>query len=273
MPCSDRPLISQSLPLRGLLVQILSLTVLLLLIPHNAQAQPHTNQDYCLPAGHIRLFLVDVTTEYDNTDKESIVGMINHVLTEAKGGDLIVIRTITESYTKSERLIERCIPQCPAAGLVNRLFECSDGLIRTDTIHVREDILKALRNRLTSFKELKYSDIIRTINADAQEEAREGKVLDLYMYSDLNENSEGLIPGRNFYRYPIPFLIKALKKFDLIAPLRKSDVEVAGVGRADTPDRRPLNVAELNFLREFWTTYFKAGGAANVNISQRATDE
>lgn len=251
----------------------ISLLVLLFFIPDSAHAQVRKNRDYCLASGHIKLFLVDITTEYDETDKASIVGMIDRVLTDAKGGDLVIIRTIGDSYTKSERLIERCMPQCPAEGFVNRLFKCSDGLLRTDTTHVREDILKALKGRLTDFKELKYSDIIRTINTDAQEEARKGQTLDLYMYSDLNENSEGLIPGHNFFRYPIPFLMKALKKYDLIASLPNSDVEVAGVGRADTPGRRLLNVAELKFLREFWTTYFKAGDAATVSISQQATND
>lgn len=252
---------------------VLSLLVLPLFIFGGAHAQVRTNNDYCLASGRIKLFLVDITTEYDETDKTSIVEMIGRVLTDAKGGDVVVIRTIGDSYTKSERLIERCMPQCSAEGFVNRLFKCSDGMLRTDTVHVHEDILKALRSRLTGFKELKYSDIIRTINADAHEEARRGQKLDLYMYSDLNENSEGLIPGHNFFRYPIPFLMKALKKFDLIAPLPDSDVEVAGVGRADTPDRRLLNVAELKFLREFWTTYFKAGGAADVKISQHAVND
>lgn len=235
----------------------------------NALAQTYSNRDYCLEDGHIRLFLVDITTKYDETDKESIVGMIDKVLSESKGGDLVVVRTIADSHTKSERLIERCVPQCPAQGLVNRLFKCSDGMLRTDAAAVRGDILESLKKRLLNFEELKYSDIIRTINTAAAEEKRKGQTLDLYIYSDLIENSEGLIPEKNFFRYPTSFLIDALKKYHLIAALPGSDVEVAGVGRDDTPERRPLGVNELNFLEGFWKAYFNAGGAANVDISQR----
>lgn len=181
-------------------------------------------------------------------------------------------RSIGESYTKSERLVEKCVPQCPAQGTINRLFKCSDGILRTDTAKVRQDILAALKSRLENFQELKYSDIIRTINSDAQEEARQGQILNLYIYSDLIENSENLISDKKFFRYKVPFLIDALKKYKLIAPLTNSEVEVAGVGRSDTADRRPLNINDQNFLLDFWKAYFKAGGAANVRISQRARE-
>jgi hypothetical protein len=125
---------------------------------------------------------------------------------------------------------------------------------------------------LESFQELKYSDIIRTINADAQEEARQGQVLNLYIYSDLIENSDQLISNKNFFRYKPLFLIGALRRFKLIAPLSNSDVQVAGVGRSDAADRQPLSINDQNFLLEFWKAYFKASGAANVAISQRARE-
>jgi hypothetical protein len=234
-------------------------------------AQNRSNRDYCLSSGRVRLFLVDVTTEYDSVDKNSIVGMIEKILDSGKGGDLVVIRTISDSYTKSERIIERCLPQCPSSGFVDRLFKCSDGLIKTDTAIVRKDILDALRNRLLKFDETKYSDIIRTLNSVAKEEAREGHEYSLYVYSDLIENSENLIPTRNFFRYQIPVLIDHLQKYGLQAPLTNFEVQVAGVGRAGTPDRRPLTISELNFLTTFWTAYFKAGGAKSISISQNAT--
>lgn len=237
--------------------------------PDEAFAQAQSNKDYCLSSGRIILFLVDVTTEYDATDKESIVAMIEKVLTFTRGGDRIVIRTITDSFTSSERLIERCKPQCPASGLLGRLFKCSDGLIRTDTSVVQQEIINTLRERLTNFTQLKYSDVIRTINSDVREEAHEGQTIDLFIYSDLIENSEKLIPEKNFFRYPVPMLIANLKRFDLIAPLRQATVQVAGVGRADSPGRPALDVASLAFLKEFWTNYFRAGGAGKVSISER----
>jgi hypothetical protein len=53
-----------------------------------------------------------------------------------------------------------------------------------------------------------------------------------------------------------------------MAPLRNAAVSVAGVGRAGTKDRRPLSVAELNKLEEFWKAYFVESGARPVIISQ-----
>jgi hypothetical protein len=136
---------------------------------------------------------------------------------------------------------------------------------------VRREILSVLRNRLADFKELKYSDIIRTINFDVREETRKGQVLKLFIYSDLIENSDKLIPEPNLFRYPIPVLLANLRKFDLIAPLPNSQVLVAGVGRADTPGRPTLNVGNLAFLMDFWKSYFKAGGAIRVAISEHVS--
>lgn len=242
-----------------------------LLLIDQAFAQTKQNRDYCLNSGHTRIFLVDVTTEYDATDKSSIVGMIEKVFETAKGGDRIVVRTISDSHTKSEKVVERCLPQCPAEGTLDRLFKCSDGVIRTDTAIARKDILEALRNRLSKFEETKYSDVIRTINAVAKEETRSGQATDLYIYSDLIENSEGMIPTINFFRYPVPTLIENLKRFGMIAPLVDFEIQVAGVGRAGTKDRRPLSIGELNFLTTFWTAYFKEAGAKRSHIGQNAT--
>ena len=136
-----------------------SITISGFLFSNSASAQAQSNEDYCLDTGHVRLFLADITTEYDDTDKASLIGMIDKVLSAAKGGDRVVIRTITNSFATSEKLISRCIPQCPARGLLGRLFKCSDGLIRSDTDVVRSEILEVLRGRLANFQGIKIFPI------------------------------------------------------------------------------------------------------------------
>jgi hypothetical protein len=256
-----------SLSARRLLHFVMTVVLSNLILLTCANAQIRNNNEYCNGSGPVRLFLIDVTTPYDQTDKDIIAGVMTEVFSSAKGGDRLVVRTIADSHTRSERLIERCIPYCEAEGFYNRLTKCSDGIIRSDTDIVRQDVLNALRNRLSKFEELKYSDIIRTLDTVAKEESRGDRPFVFYIYSDLIENSDYL-SGRAFFYYSTSFLIEGLKKLNLIAPLRDSEVRIAGVGRSDSSGRRPLTINELNKVTEFWKAYFRESGAKSVIIGQ-----
>ena len=85
-----------------------------------ARAQPRDNKDYCRGGGRLVLLLIDITTPYDQTDKNAIVQMTDRVLTSIEGGDRLIVRTIADFHTRSERLAERCIPHA-------RKPECGDG--------------------------------------------------------------------------------------------------------------------------------------------------
>ena len=100
-----------------------------------AVAQTGDNRNYCKSDGRVALFLVDITTPYDQTDKDLIVRATDKILASLAGGEKIIIRTITDSVTRSVQLAKRCIPFCAAEGL-SRLFSCNDGAIRTDRENV-----------------------------------------------------------------------------------------------------------------------------------------
>src|SRR6476660_1162446 len=170
-----------------------------------AIAQTNDNRSYCKSDGRIALFLVDITTPYDQTDKDLIVRATDKILAALTGGERVIIRTITDSVTRSEQLVERCIPFCAAEGL-GRLFLCNDGAIRTDRENVYEDIVGSLRQRLSKFEEKRQSDIVRTVLLAAKEEAVNGRKLSLYIYSDLIEKS-GVVGGRGSYQTPVPLLV------------------------------------------------------------------
>lgn len=231
-----------------------------------ANAQDRQNSDYCNAGGGLIIVLIDVTTPYDQTDKAAIVRMINDIWKSAQGGEKLILRTISDSHTHSETVFNRCIPHCKASGMLDRLFNCSDGLIRTDSEVVRAELETSLRNRLSKFTELNRSDILRTIFAAVQGRG-ESVPLRLYIYSDLIENSE-YFSSRYLFNYTVARLIEGLRIYKLIAPLHNAAVSVAGVGRGGAQDRRPLSVSELNKLKEFWTAYFGASGAKPVIISQ-----
>src|SRR5262249_43721505 len=233
----------------------------------HARAQGISTTRYCAKDGGLTLILIDITTPYDQTDKNIIVRMTNQVLAKIQGGDRLMVKTISDSHTHSEKLVEHCIPYCPESGQLGKLFKCSDGAIKTDLEGVREDVIRSLKSRLLHFDELKHSDIVRTIFASAKEENIENRKSSLYIYSDLIENSDYL-PSRYLFSYTTSRLMNELRRYRLVANLKGATVNVFGVGRADTRDRRPLSVNELTKLNEFWETYFKETGASSVRILQ-----
>jgi hypothetical protein len=124
-----------------------------------------------------------------------------------------------------------------------------------------------MRNKLSAFQELPFSDIVRTIASVVQEERREVGELNLYIYSDLIENSD-YFPSKYLFSYSLQRLIYGLHHYKLVPNLKGAKVQVAGFGRAGTPDRRPLKVDEANKLREFWNGFFKEAGAVSISIGQ-----
>ena len=225
-------------------------------------------EDYCREDGKLVLFLVDTTTPYDEIDKAVVVETVNKAFLALKGGDRFAVRTITDSYARSERLFERCLPMCEGGGALDRFFFCNDGLIRSDTERLRNDMVRALKEKLSRFTELQNSDILRTIaRGGAGGNRWRRSNAELYVFSDLIENSNE-ISGYELFNTGNQALLARLKRDKLIPELRGTDIRVAGIGRAGTPDRRPLNVAELNKLVEFWTAYFEAASAAEIEIGQ-----
>jgi hypothetical protein len=230
-----------------------------------ANAQSRQNEDYCTPSGTFRVILIDVTTPYDKTDKDAISSIIQRTLIGAGEGDRIVVRTITDSYTRSERLIERCIPSCKAEGI--RRLTCNDGLMRVDRDKIRSDMIEVLGSKLSKFEELKYSDIIRTINRSANEDIGSNQKIEIIIYSDLIENSDYLVT-KSFFYYSTEFLMAGLKKLGFVPDLRGANVNVAGVGRSDAADRHPLGLKEMSKINEFWRAYFSEAKAGSVYIGQ-----
>jgi hypothetical protein len=235
-----------------------------------AAAAQDASSQYCSKTGKTVLFLVDITTPYDATDKSEIIESVDALYATLQGGDRLIVRTIADSYTHSQRLIDRCVPYCDSGNAVSRFFECNDGLIRRDNQQLRDRLIGTLRSKLANFHELPYSDIVRTLVAVAREDLRPATKSRIFMFSDLIENSDEL-PGRDLFTVSNDILLESLQRDDLIAPLTGAEVKVSGVGRAGTPGRRPLTVEELNKLRDFWNEYFKRAGAASVSISQNVT--
>jgi hypothetical protein len=238
-----------------------------------ALAQAIDWQRYCAPDGRDVLLFLDVTTPYDAQDKTILVDGLQRIVGDLKGGDRIVIRTIGDSAAHSERLIDRCIPYCPPKGFWEDLLsDCTGGLILNHKRILIREIRDKTRARLDSFRELEFSDIVTTVALVSREELNAGKDAEIFLFSDLIENSS-FMPGGEFLMLPNDDLLKRIAENRLVPSLRGARVHVFGVGRGGTAERTALPIERLNKIMEFWTKLFGEGGSTSVSISQNLAVE
>ena len=124
-----------------------------------------------------------------------------------------------------------------------------------------------MRGRLDQFKELEHSEIVSTITQSAKEVLSPEQGAEVYIFSDLIENSQ-YIPGGEFREQPNAELIARIEADNFLPNLQGAAVKIFGVGRGGGEERAPLSVPRLNKLLDFWTTFFERSGATPVSISQ-----
>jgi hypothetical protein len=239
----------------------MSLRIGLLLLAVAGLVRPAAATDYCAPEAANVVFYLDVTTPYDELDKQALVSGFGRVFETLKGGERLSIRTIEDSFPRSARVLEACVPWCPDNGILGDLFsKCTEGAAINDNKALRRDIVAALAARLNAASELPHSEIVRTIALSAPEEYRADRTNRIVIFSDMIENSEYL-PGRTFFSTADGALIEKIAADRLIPDLFGAEVRVFGVGRTGTEGREPLSQQQLGKLVGFWTTFFAAAGA------------
>ncbi len=233
-----------------------------------ARAQNIDWQRYCAPDGKDILLFLDVTTPYDTQDKTILVDGMQRIVGDLKGGDRIIIRTIGDSAAHSDRLVDKCVPYCPPKGFWEDLFsDCTGGLVLNHKRLLIAEIRDKARARLDNFQELEFSDIVTTVALVSREELQAKKDTEVFLFSDLIENSP-FMPGGEFLMLPNEQLLKRIKENQLVPQLSGAKVHVFGVGRGGTAERAALPVERLNKILAFWTSLFKEGGSQSVDINQ-----
>ena len=233
-----------------------------------ADAQGIDWQRYCAPEGKNILLFLDVTTPYDTQDKTILVDGLQRIVSGLKGGDRIIIRTIGDSAAHSERLIDKCMPYCPPKGFWEDLLsDCTGGLILNHKRLLIAELRDKTRARLDNFQELEFSDIVTTLALVSREELSGKKEAEVFLFSDLIENSP-FMPGGEFLMLPNDGLLKRIHDNQLVPQLTGAKVHVFGVGRGGTAERAALPVERLNKIIAFWTSVFREGGSTSVDINQ-----
>ena len=233
-----------------------------------AQAQSINWERYCAPEGRNILLFLDVTTPYDAQDKTILVDGLQRIVSGLKGGDRIIIRTIGDSAAHSDRLVDKCMPYCPPKGFWEDLLsDCTGGLVLNHKRILIAEIRDKARARLDNFRELEFSDIITTISLVSREELSGKKETEVFLFSDLIENSP-FMPGGEFLMLPNVDLLKRVGENQLLPQLQGAKIHVFGVGRGGTADRTALPIERLNKILEFWNSLFRDGGSQSVDINQ-----
>lgn len=212
-------------------------------------------------AANVLLYL-DVTTPYDDIDKNVLIDGFGRIFDGLAGGERIAIRTIEDEFSRSRRLLEACIPFCASTGFLGDLFStCTEGVAINERRLLTRTIVDRLSSLLASARELDQSEIIRTLTESLKEEYREKRPNRIFIYSDMIENSSYL-SGKDFFAAGDGAVIERLEHDNLIPEIWDADVRVFGIGRIGIPGNRTvLTQDRLQKLTAFWTKFFAAGGA------------
>ncbi|HET7714012.1 MAG TPA: hypothetical protein VFK86_00130 [Bauldia sp.] len=242
---------------------------LLLLTAVGARAELLLDR-YCDPGAASVVFMLDVTTPYDDIDRSVLRDSALKVFDRLEGGQKFTILTIEDSFSHSRRLIEACIPFCPDGSILDDLFsDCTEGVLLQERRALAARLRDVLGLMLESSSELPRSDIVRTIYYAMRGDVGVAPThVDLYVFSDMLENS-GFITLRDLFAGKPSALVDMARKNDLVPSMPGASVRIFGVGRRHSEGKPELSVAEMQKLTDFWREYFTAAGAASVEISPR----
>ena len=227
-------------------------------------------EDYCDHDAASVVFMLDVTTPYDDIDRSVLRDSALKVFDRLEGGQKLSIATIEDSFSHSRRLIEACIPFCPEGTFLDDLLSsCTEGVLLQQRRELASHLRDVLNLMLEASSELPRSDIVRTIYYAMKGDAGMApKHVELYVFSDMLENS-GFITLRDLFGSKTAWLVQKAEQDSLVPSMPGATVRIFGVGRRHTEGKPELSVAEMQRLTDFWRGYFAAAGATTVEISPK----
>jgi len=221
-------------------------------------------QDYCRFGSRSVLFLVDVTSPYDDTNRRVVVESLGGVLNSLASGDRLVMATIERHYSETRRVFNACLPGCPPSS--NPLFSsCSGALARRDRQGFEGRLAAAIRPLAANARNLPNSDITGTVAQETRSPLGGRPYSQVYIYSDMLENSQALAWARLRAMEPAA-AIGIVRSNNLIPSVHNAEVRIAGFGRLHNVPHDPLPAGADMRLREFWRLYFEAGGARSTSF-------
>lgn len=250
-----------------------NLLLALLLVLAAARCPAFAAQNYCQYGHETAILLVDRTTQFDKTDRAVFLDALGSLIDRLGAGDRLVALTMTGAFTDSQKLFDQCKPGCPDDGFFASIMSsCSATVARSELNGFTRSLALTLANLLRNPEQTPQSDLFRTVAEVTHDYAAKGgsgqPIKDVVLFSDLLENSD-MFPERAFRRLPVDRALAQLKASDITPDVDGATIQVFGFGRDDGPRRPPLPQGERQRIAAIWQQWFKAGGAADVEIGFR----
>jgi hypothetical protein len=249
------------------MIRLLGVVVLVL-----AAGSAHA-ADYCAYGHATAVLLVDRTTRFDATDRSIFLDATGAVIDRLGAGDRLVAFTMTGAFTDSKKVFDQCKPGCPEQGFFAGLLSaCSPTVAHAELQGFTAGLAGTLAVMLQKPEETPQSDLFRTVaeatRATAADVGDKQPVRTVILFSDLLENS-AMLPERDLRRLGVTTVLQRLHEAGVAPDVAGAAIRVFGFGRDDAPGRPALPQDERRRVAAIWTQWFKAGGAAEVEIGFR----
>jgi hypothetical protein len=196
-----------------------------------------------------------------------LLGYLAKIVDGLKVGDALMVATIKGHYTDSENLGGGCMPGCPAAhGAVAALLgKCDAVQTRSNEIAFKKSLADGVRALGKSTSKTDKSAIVETIARRTQEFPYKDKLTDLYIFSDMMENSV-LLPWKKFSGMSSDQILTLMKDSGVLPDVKGANVTIIGFGRSQAAGRPGLPPDVDSKLRLVWTDILKGAGANGVTF-------
>ena len=241
------------------------------------QSLAQSQDEYCEYGSRTVLFLLDRTMIYDAKDRELISEGVNRILPRLQVGDRFVLQSITSDYVMGDRAFDRCMPGCPSGTsfFSKYLGQCNSVKASADKSRFNAALGDVFRGYLREIAEYGRSDIVRSISEVTRSIARNRgpetirrDLGEVYVFSDLLENSEDF-PWPTIIAKDPNGLVKEMDSMGLVPDFQGATISVFGYGRLHDRERTALNTITDRRLRDFWSMYFEIGEAGSYSIDNR----
>jgi len=210
----------------------------------------HGERDWCAMGGRGVLVIVDRTTPFTELEQRQIRQSLESIRTGLGQGDRIQISSIEDIFANSLTEDIGCYPKCaPGDG------NCSGGVELVDQSDFNADLDDAIERVLAQQPEQTSSDVAATIAGASSSFAADRQITELYVFSDMIENSRHL-PSERLFSLPVEETLTIVRESRALPSINGARVRVVGLGRGHQSGRDPITADQMQRLRDFWDAYF-----------------
>lgn len=244
--------------------RILILALLSMIVAQQASAQEYSK--FCKPEGKVSLFLVDRTTQFDAIDEGDIIQGLQRIYDQVGSGDRLIVHELGDPNQTVRPIFDACRPVCGNSFL--DAFTCDTGSAKRADRSYTEKVVDRFRKLIRSREEHAASELLEGITL-LTEEYRPLGLSKVYIFSDLLENSKVFGAEKLLDAGQTTSLLDLASRAGFTPSLKGVVVRAFGIGRWHGQDRRSLSLHERRALVQFWSAWFKSGGANSATITER----